>query len=230
MPIRQPLGISTPASSAASRIGRGAVGLDVGAGWSKVTVPPSPATTRVGPEPLGEQRRGRAAAWCSSRASSRPAGPQASVVRSVRSGTSVGEVGDVEHAVLVVVPRDQPDRARPRRARAGRRRRSSRARSARRARRRCRSRAAGQSHDAGVGDREQVAQHPDHRGDAGAGGDEQQLAAVGRAARTRRRPARGGPACRAARARTRWLLTMPSGTALTVIEMRPSARGPWVSE
>ena len=30
--------------------------------------------------------------------------------------------------------------------------------------------------------------------------------------------------------RTRWLLTLPSGTALTVIEMRPSARGPWVRE
>ncbi len=30
--------------------------------------------------------------------------------------------------------------------------------------------------------------------------------------------------------RTRWLLTVPSGTALTVIEMRPSGRGPWVSE
>ena len=30
--------------------------------------------------------------------------------------------------------------------------------------------------------------------------------------------------------RTRWLLTRPSGTALTVIEMSRSARGPWVSE
>ena len=30
--------------------------------------------------------------------------------------------------------------------------------------------------------------------------------------------------------RTMWLLTLPSGTALTVIEIRPSARGPWVSE
>ena len=29
---------------------------------------------------------------------------------------------------------------------------------------------------------------------------------------------------------TRWLLTRPSGTALTVMEMRPSRRGPWVSE
>ncbi len=29
---------------------------------------------------------------------------------------------------------------------------------------------------------------------------------------------------------TRWLLTLPSGTALTVIEIRPSARGPWVRE
>ena len=30
--------------------------------------------------------------------------------------------------------------------------------------------------------------------------------------------------------RTRWLLTLPSGTALTVTEIRPSARGPWVRE
>ena len=29
---------------------------------------------------------------------------------------------------------------------------------------------------------------------------------------------------------TRWLLTRPSGTALTVMERRPSRRGPWVSE
>ena len=29
---------------------------------------------------------------------------------------------------------------------------------------------------------------------------------------------------------TRWWLTRPSGTALTVIEIRPSGRGPWVSE
>ena len=29
---------------------------------------------------------------------------------------------------------------------------------------------------------------------------------------------------------TRWWLTLPSGTALTVTEIRPSARGPWVSE
>ena len=33
--------------------------------------------------------------------------------------------------------------------------------------------AAGQPDDAGVGDREEVAQHPDDRGDAGAGGDEE---------------------------------------------------------
>ena len=29
---------------------------------------------------------------------------------------------------------------------------------------------------------------------------------------------------------TRWWLTRPSGTALTVIEIRRSGRGPWVSE
>ncbi len=30
--------------------------------------------------------------------------------------------------------------------------------------------------------------------------------------------------------RTRWVLTSPSGTALTVMEMWPSGRGPWVRE
>ena len=39
--------------------------------------------------------------------------------------------------------------------------------------------AAGQPQHALVGDREQVAQHADHRGDAGAGGDEEELAALG---------------------------------------------------
>ena len=34
-------------------------------------------------------------------------------------------------------------------------------------------------HRALVADREQVAEHPDHRGDAGAGGDEEELAALG---------------------------------------------------
>ena len=82
-------------------------------------------------------------------------------------------------------------------------------------------------------DGEEVAQHPDHRGDAGAGGDEQQLGLLPRdAAGSTNSPA----ACSrwtsvpGRESRTRWLLTLPSGTALTVIEIRPSARGPWVSE
>ena len=41
-------------------------------------------------------------------------------------------------------------------------------------------RTARQPQDAVVGDREEVAQHPDDRGDAGPGGDEEQLATVGR--------------------------------------------------
>ena len=36
-------------------------------------------------------------------------------------------------------------------------------------------------------------------------------------------PGRAGPACRAATRRTRWLLTLPSGIAFTVIVIRPSA-------
>ena len=49
--------------------------------------------------------------WCVVIASSSPPGPQANVVRSARSGTSRVDVVEVEDAVLVVVPRDQPDDA-----------------------------------------------------------------------------------------------------------------------
>ena len=121
MPIRHPLGIRTPASSAASRIGVApsastAVPLPV-----KVTVPPSPAATRGGAELLGEQRQAGGSSWCASSASSSPAGPQAKVVRSARSGTRSARSVDVEDAVLVVVPRDEADRAGLVERRAGRR-------------------------------------------------------------------------------------------------------------
>ena len=82
--------------------------------------------------------------------------------------------------MLVVVPRDQADRARRRRAPAGRARKIESGSAGRDVHdddvvgRRCAAGAARR-----VGDREQVAQHPDHRRDAGAGGDEEQLAAVG---------------------------------------------------
>ena len=102
------------------------------------------------------------------------------MVRSCRSGTSVGEVVDVEDAVLVVVARDEPDQPGVvERAEVGD---EDRVRLARRDVHDgdVVARAAAQPDDAGVGDREEVAQHPDHRGDAGAGGDEQQLRPVGR--------------------------------------------------
>ncbi len=61
---------------------------------SKVTVPPSPATTVRGPELLGEQRsRPRSVVVLARAASSRPAGPQAQVLRSAQVGHEVGEVG-----------------------------------------------------------------------------------------------------------------------------------------
>ena len=79
MPIRQPLGMRTPAPSAASRIG-----VEPSASTSrpsaKVTVPPlcpSPsATRRAGRNRSVVSERPRSA-WCFSSASSRPAGPQA---------------------------------------------------------------------------------------------------------------------------------------------------------
>ncbi len=89
------------------------------------------------------------------------------------------EVVDVEHAVHVVVPRHQAERA-------------GRGELAEVAQedgvglgRRdvdhddVEVAAARQPDDAAVGDREEVAQHADHGGDAGAGGHEEQLARVG---------------------------------------------------
>ena len=65
----------------------------------------------LGPEALGDQRPGSRASWCCCSASSSPAGPQAQVLRSARSGTSSAQVVHVESAVLVGVPLDQPDQA-----------------------------------------------------------------------------------------------------------------------
>ena len=97
----------------------------------------------------------------------------------VEVGHEVGQVVDVEDAVLVVVPRDQADHPggvelaqvgqEDRVGLAGRDVHDGDVVGQR----------AVQAYDARVGDREQVAQHPDHRGDAGAGGDEEELAALG---------------------------------------------------
>ena len=91
-----------------------------------------------------------------------------------------------------------------------------------------------QQHDVGGeqhGLREQVAQHPDDRGDAGPGGDQQQLSGIGSEStkspsawpRWTIWPRRTPPW-------TRWLETTPPGMPLTVMLMQRSGRGPWVSE
>ena len=54
---------------------------------SKLTVPPSPVT-RLATRNCSVSRLRPRSAWCASRASSRPAGPQARVTRASRSGTS----------------------------------------------------------------------------------------------------------------------------------------------
>ncbi len=117
--------------------------------------------------------------WWAPRASSSPVGPQANVVRSCRSGTRSVEVGHVEHAVLVVVAGDEIDH--PGLVELAKVADEDRVGFARRDVHDgdVVGLAAREAHHPGVGDREQVAQHPDHRRDTGPGGDEEELAAVG---------------------------------------------------
>ena len=86
-PMRHPDGMSTPASSPASRIGLSPV--------ASTDVPFSVKRDRAAlagdqrgqPELLGEQRQAALGRGAASSASSSPPGPQARVVRSSRSGT-----------------------------------------------------------------------------------------------------------------------------------------------
>ena len=181
MPIRQPRRHQHAGVLGGVEDRGGAVGLDRRCRcWSKVTVPPSPATSGRDAELLGEQRRGRARRGGAARASSRPAGPQAKVVRSAgrarassRSATSRMPCASSYRATSRMQPGVVERAQVVEEDRVGLARRDVHDDDVVAALR-------GQAHDAGVGDREEVAQHPDHRGDAGAGGDEQQLAAVGR--------------------------------------------------
>ena len=177
MPMRHPLGIRTPAASAASRIGVAPSSSSV-VPLAKATVPPSPGSTRAVRNCSVTSSR-PAASWWASRASSSPAGPHARVRRSARSGTRSAR------SATSRTPCTSSYRATRRIAPA--------------ASRACRSRqedrvglagrdvddddvevlAAVEAEDAGVGAREEVAQHPDDRGDAGAGGDEEQPVVVG---------------------------------------------------
>ena len=178
MPIRQPLGISIPASSAASRMGvapsRSSVVPEL-----KVTVPPSPGSTRavrncsvVRLRPAAVVVRGEGVEQAG-----RAAGEGLALGE---VGDQVGEVVDVEDAVLVVVPRDEADRA-------GGVERLEVADEDRVGVARCDVDdhdvvvgAALRAQHAVVGAREEVAQHADDRRDAGPGGDHEVLAALGR--------------------------------------------------
>ena len=117
-----------------------------------------------------------ARSWCAAQGVEQTRGAAAERRARTEVGHQLGQPVEVEQAVLVVVPCDEPDRARvvqglevaaeDRVGPAGR----------------------DVQHDdvvvgaalgaehAGVGGGEQVAQHADHRRDAGAGGDEEQLA------------------------------------------------------
>ena len=195
MPMRQPLGIRTPASSAASRIGVAPSGStsvpDFGEG--DACRPRRAPTRAVRNCSVTSSRPGRLVVGRERVEQPGRAARQGAALG--RSGTSVAEVVDVEDAVHVVVPRDQADRAGVgERVQVAAEDRVA-ARWARRGRRRCRGPCCGRAQHAGVGAREQVAQHADDRRDAGAGGDEEQPVVVGLRARTRRRPARGGRAC-----------------------------------
>ena len=144
---------------------------------------------------------GRASpSWWAVSASSRPAGPQANVVRSSRSGTSAARsatsstpctsscraTSRIRPGLVEGAEVGQEDRVRLARGDvhhgdvvAGAR--GSRA-----------------TPESVTGNR--LRSMPDHRGHAGAGGDEQQPGRRRWGARTRRSPARGGPACRRCRA------------------------------
>ena len=145
----------------------------------KATVPPSPGSTRAVRNCSVNSSR-PLSAWNRSSASSSPAGPHANVRRSARSGTSAGSSSTSR------TPWTSSYRATSRIAPA--------AASASRSREEDRVGPARRDVDDGdvevgaparaqhalVGGREEVAQHADDRGDAGAGGDEEEPATLGR--------------------------------------------------
>ena len=150
---------------------------------------------------------------CSSSGVEQAGGPAGPGLALGEVGHEVVELGDVEQAVGVGVPLDQPQLPVLRPASRSS---SPKITSSRLWARECTTTTSSS--------RRPVAQHAHHRGDAAAGGEEQDLGGLGlRAARSRRRPGRAGRACPAVARRTRWLLTLPSGIAFTVIVMRPSA-------
>ena len=106
MPIRQPLGMRTPAPSAASRIGV-APSASTSRPSAKVTVPPSPGSTQHRAEPLGGEREAAVGVVLLERVEQ--AGRAAGVGEPLgQVGHQLVEVVDVEDAVAVVVPLDQP--------------------------------------------------------------------------------------------------------------------------
>ena len=145
-------------------------------------------------------------------------------------GHQLGQPVEVEQAVLVVVPGDEPDGAGVVQGlqvaaedRVGPARRDVQHDDV------VVGAALGAEH-AGVGGGEQVAQHADDRRDAGAGGDEEQLAARSSGSTNSPWACSRWTIVPGLKSCTRWWLTRPSGTALTVIEISPSGRGPWVRE
>jgi len=157
---------------------RGSVGRHLGARTGERHGAAVADDQALGPEPLGDQRQ--AAGFVvilqgieqSGRATGQR-GPLGQV------GDQLGQVVHVETAVLVAVPADQPDHAvRVELPQVGQEDRVGGTGCDVQHDDVVRLRAREPDH-AGVGDREQVAEHADHRGDAGAGGDEQEPATLG---------------------------------------------------
>ena len=108
MPIRHPLGMSTPASSASSRIGRVAGRLDGRAVLGEADRAALADDRGRDAELLGEQLHPAllVVALESVEQPGRTAGERGALLQ---VGHEVVEVGHVEHAVLVVVARDEVD-------------------------------------------------------------------------------------------------------------------------
>ncbi len=213
MPIRQPDGISTPAASPESSNGSEPSVSTTVPDRLNVTVPPPPPVSSTGRKRSVRSRCPlSSSAQCVSRSSSISFGPQAQVCRSNRSGTSSARSAGLSRPSARVCR--SISRIRPSAARA----RSSEPKTTASAvRAECTTTTSDSSCSAlrsmpmtGVMPLPAV----------------MNSALVGRGAQSVNSPA-GRSMCRIAprlAARSRWVLTTPSGTALTVMVIRPSRR------
>ena len=219
MPIRQPDGISTPASSPASSSGvrrrpRRPCRLGEGDG-----------AALAGDEVVGRKRsvqQGQAAPAVVHGLDGveQPAGPAGPGTRA-RPGPGPGRPGRPTSrtpvGVVAVCQLDQPEPARA--ARPG-----DDAQARRDDHEHVVAAVCEECTTTGVGTGITPRSMPHHRRDAAAGGENRTFAGAGAAARSRRPHGRGAPRATPG-ALPRWVLTIPPGTALTVTVMQPSGDG-----